>query len=228
MSIPPASGGITIASNSGTGTIPESPMVVSISLWGVFIIPLIVSPLWAQTFAVETPSPVSESSAKLLMAATNYGIGGIGLHQFGRPSNTNFVLGGGILSATDFADRIIDGAVYSQRGVLLPLRFGIRSELYHQQLSSLDWAFYWVGTIGPVLVFGYPAGLDFQQSLSYMSVGLGGEVYNALGLEASFGSKVALYLEGGAYALTTFADRSLFKHANYFGPSMAVGIRTGF
>jgi hypothetical protein len=198
------------------------------SLATAFIIALIASPLWAQTFGIETPSPPSESSTKVLMTATNYGIGGIGLHQFGRPSNANLVLGGGILSATDFADRTIDGVVYSQRGVLLPLRFGVRNELWHQQLSTLDWDFYWVGTVGPVLAFGYPVGLGFQQSLSNISVGLGGEVYNALGLEASFGAGVTLYLEGGAYALTTFANRSLFNHANYFGPSMAMGIRTGF
>lgn len=203
-------------------------MVAKTSLVSVFIILLIFSPLSAQTFAVENPSSLSRNSTKLLMAATNYGVGGIGFHLLGRPSSTNFVLGGGILSATDFANRTVDGVVYGQRGVLLPLRFGIRNELYHQQLSSLDWAFYWVGTIGPVLAFGYPAGLDFQQSLSYMSVGLGGEVYNGLGLEASFGAGVTLYLEGGAYALTTFANRSLFNHPNYFGPSMAIGIRTGF
>lgn len=202
-------------------------MLAKTSLATSFIIPLIVSPLWAQTLGVETPSPLSKSSTKVLVAATSYGVGGIGFHQFRRPSGTNFVLGTGILSATDFADRTIDGVVYSQRGVLLPLRFGIRNELWHQQRSALDWAFYWVGTVGPVLAFGYPVGLDFQQSLSYMSVGLGGEVYNALGLEASFGAGLTLYLEGGAYALTTFANRSLFHHANYFGPSMAIGIRTG-
>jgi hypothetical protein len=203
-------------------------VVPKTSLATALIIPLIVSSLWAQTFGVETSSSPSESSTKVLMTATNYGVGGIGLHQFRSPSSTNFVFGGGILSATDFADRTIDGTVYSQRGVLLPIRFGIRNELYHQQLSSLGWSFYWVGTIGPVVAFGYPAGLDFRQSLSYMSVGLGGEIYNALGLEASFGAGVTLYLEGGAYALTTFANRSLFNHANYLGPSMAMGIRTGF
>jgi hypothetical protein len=189
---------------------------------------LVVSPITAQTFVVETPSHISKSNTKVLMAATDYGVGGIGFHQLGRPGRTNFVLGTGIFSATDFADRTIDGAVYTQRGVLLPLRFGIRNEIYHQQLSSLDWVFYWVGTLGPVLSFGYPMGLSLQQSLSYMTVGLGGEVYNALGIEASFGAGLTLYLEGGAYALTTFANRSLFHHANYLGPSMAVGIQTGF
>jgi hypothetical protein len=199
-----------------------------LSIASLFISALVVSPITAQTFVVETPSHISKSNTKVMMAATDYGVGGIGFHQLGRPGRTNFVLGTGIFSATDFADRTIDGTVYTQRGVLLPLRFGIRNEIYHQQLSSLDWAFYWVGTVGPVLGFGYPVGLGFQQSLSYMSIGLGGEVYNALGLEASFGAGFTLYLEGGAYALTTFANRSLFNHANYFGPSMAVGIRTGF
>jgi hypothetical protein len=194
----------------------------------LFISALIASPIAAQTFAVEAPSHFSHSNTNVMMAATDYGVGGIGFHQLGMPGRTNFVLGTGIFSATDFADRTIDGTVYTQRGVLVPLRFGIRNDIYHQQLSSLDWALYWVGTVGPVLGFGYPVGLSFQQSLSYMSVGLGGEVYNALGLEASFGAGFTLYLEGGAYALTTFANRSLFNHANYFGPSMAVGIRTGF
>jgi len=203
-------------------------MTTKTSLASTLIILLIVSPLSAQVFAVEAPSSSSKNSTKLLVAATNYGIGGIGFHLLGRPSRTNFVLGGGLLSATDFADRTIDGAVYGQRGALLPIRIGVRNELYHQQLSSLDWAFYWVGTIGPVLAFGYPVGLDFQRTLSYTSLGLGGEIYNALGLEATFGAGVTLYLEGGAYALTTFSNRSLFRHANYFGPSMAVGISTGF
>lgn len=203
-------------------------MFIRTSLASAFIILSISSSLSAQSFGVETPSSLSRNSTKLLMAATNYGVGGIAFHLFGRPSSTNFVLGGGILSATDFADRTIGGTVYSQRGVLLPIRFGIRNELYQQQLSSLDWAFYWVGTLGPVLAFGYPVGLDFQQSFSYMNVGVGGEAYNALGLEASFGAGIALYLEGGVYALTTFANRSLYQHTNYFGPSMAVGLRTGF
>jgi hypothetical protein len=203
-------------------------MVIKTSLVSTFIILLTSHPLSAQSFGVETPASLSRNSTKLLMAATNYGVGAMGFHLLGRPSLTNFVLGGGILSATDFADRTIGGMVYSQRGVLLPLRFGIRSELYHRQLSSLDWAFYWVGTLGPVLAFGYPVGLDLQQSLSYINVGVGGEAYNALGLEASFGAGITLYLEGGIYALTTFANRSLFHHTNYFGPSMAVGIRTGF
>jgi hypothetical protein len=194
----------------------------------LLIAALVASPISAQTFVGETPSHSSKSNTKVMIAATDYGVGGIGFHQLGRPGRTNFVLGTGIFSATDFADRTIDGTVYTQRGVLLPLRFGIRNEIYHQQLSSLDWAFYWVGTVGPVLGFGYPVGLGFQQSLSHMSVGLGGEVYNALGLEASFGAGLTLYLEGGAYALTTIANRSLFHHANYLGPSMAVGIRTGF
>jgi hypothetical protein len=203
-------------------------MSIKTSLSSAFIILLVSSLVSAQSFGVETPSSLSRNSTKLLMAATNYGVGGIGFHTFGTPSSTNFVLGGGILSATDFADRTIGDMIYSQRGVLLPIRFGIRNELYEQQVSSLDWDFYWVGTLGPVLAFGYPAGLDFQQSFSNLNVGLGGEAYNALGLEASFGVGIALYLEGGVYALTTFADRSLFRHTNYFGPSMAVGIRTGF
>jgi hypothetical protein len=203
-------------------------MFAKTTLATVFTFPLICLPLFAQTFSVETPSRVCNGNTKVMMAATDYGVGGIGFRQLGRPGRTNFVFGTGIFSATDFADRTIDGTVYTQRGVLLPLRFGIRNEIYHQKLSSLDWAFYWVGTVGPVLGFGYPVGLGLQQTLSYMRVGLGGEVYNALGLEASFGAGLTLYLEGGAYALTTFANRSLFHHANYFGPSMAVGIRTGF
>jgi hypothetical protein len=199
-----------------------------LSIASLFISALVVLPIAAQTFVVETPSHISKSNTKVLIAATDYGVGGIGFHQLGRPGRTNFVLGTGIFSATDFANRAIDGTVYTQRGVLLPLRFGVRNEIYHQQLPSLDWAFYWVGTVGPVLGFGYPVGLSLQQSLSNMTVGLGGEVYNALGLEASFGAGLTLYVEGGAYALTTVANRSLFHHANYFGPSMAVGIRTGF
>jgi hypothetical protein len=203
-------------------------MVIKTSLASVFITLLISSALSAQSFGGETPSSLSRNNTKLLMAVTNYGVGAMGFRLFGRPSSTNFVLGGGIFSAIDFADRTIHGTVYSQRGVLLPIRFGIRNELYHQQLSSLDWAFYWVGTLGPVLAFGYPVGLDFQRSLSYMNVGVGSEAYNALGVDASFGAGITLYLEGGVYALTTFANRSLFRHTNYFGPSMAVGIRTGF
>jgi hypothetical protein len=203
-------------------------MGVRSSLAALLIFALVVSPAIAQSFGVETPSYSSKNTTKVIMAATSYGVGAIGFHQLGRPGRTNIVLGTGVFSATDFADRTIDGTVYTQRGVLLPLRFGIRNEIYHQRLSSLDWAFYWVGTVGPVLGFGYPVGLDFDQSLSYTSVALGGEVYNALGLEASFGVGFTLYFEGGVYALTTFANRSLFHHANYLGPSIAVGIRTGF
>ena len=162
------------------------------------------------------------------MVATDYGTGGIGFHRLGRLSSTNFVIGAGILSGTNFANRTINGAVYSQRGVLLPVMFGMHNEIYRQELPSLDWAFYWVSTVGPVLAFGFPQGLDFQQSMSHMSLGLGGEVYNALGLEAFFGVGFALYLEGGVYAMNTYASRSLFVRSNYLGPSLAFGIRTGF
>jgi hypothetical protein len=186
------------------------------------------SSLFAQTLVDETPPSPSKNNTSVLMAATDYGVGGIGFQRLGRPSKTDFVLGAGVFSATDFADRTLNGTVYAQRGVLLPLRFGIRNEIYDQQLGSLDWALYSVSTIGPVLAFGYPVGLDFQRSFSNMRLGLGGEVYNALGLQASFDVGFALYLEGGMYALTTFANRSLFNHANYLGPSLAFGIRTGF
>ena len=203
-------------------------MHLKASCTSLCIILLTSSLLLAQTSGVETPSSLAKKSTRVLMAATDYGAGAIGFHRLGRPSRTNFVFGGGILSATDLADQTIDGAVYTQRGVLLPLRFGIRNELFRQELPSLDWAFYVVSTVGPVLAFGFPQGLDFQQTVSHINLGLGGEVYNAIGLEASFGVGLALYLEGGVYALTTFASRSLFHRGNYLGPSLAFGIRTGF
>src|SRR3972149_1803548 len=130
-------------------------MGVKLSLAALLISALVVSSATAQSFGVETPPHVSRNSTKVMLAATSYGVGGIGFHQLGRPGRTNILLGTGIFSATDFADRTIDGTVYTQRGVLLPLRFGIRNEIYRQQLSSLDWAFYWVSTVGPVLGFGY-------------------------------------------------------------------------
>ncbi len=206
----------------------DKPKAVRIVVATLLLVLLIVSTSVAQSLTDETNSRLSRKSTRVLMGATDYGTGAFGFHRLGKLSQTNFIVGGGIFSARDLADRTIDGAVYSQRGVLLPLRFGIRNEFFRQELPSLEWAFYWVGTVGSVLAFGYPQGLEFQQTLSHTTVGLGGEVYNALGLEAYFGVGFALYLEGGVYAMNTFASRSLFVRGNYFGPSLAFGIRTGF
>ena len=193
-----------------------------------FTILFIAFPVFPQTKTSDIPASTSPSATKVMMTATDLGVGGIAFHRFGRPSTTNFIFGTGMLSAIEPADVSVNGVMYSQRAMFIPLRFGIRNEIYHQELSSLDWAFYWVGTLGPVLAFGYPRGLDFRQTFSHFNFGLGGEVYSALGLEASFGAGVSLYLEGGAYAMNAFASRSLFQHANYIGPSLAFGIRTGF
>lgn len=203
-------------------------MIARICCRSVCAILLLVSPLLGQAADREMVSNLSKKRTRVMMAATDYGVGGIGFHRLGRPSQTNFIFGAGLLSARNLVDRTINGAVYTQRGALLPLRFGIRNEIFREELPSLDWAFYWVGTIGPVLAFGYPAGLDFQTTFSHINLGLGGEVYNALGLEASFGLGFALYLEGGVYMMNTFASRSLFPKPNYVGPSLAFGIRTGF
>jgi hypothetical protein len=195
---------------------------------GTIAIPfLLISPLFSQTPEREVAT-LSKSKTRVMIAATDIGTGGMGFHPLGNPRKSDFVIGAGIFSAKDFVDRTIDGAVYSQRGILMPVRFGLRSEILSDQLSSLEWVLYWVGSLGPVFALGYPQGLPFQQTVSHFNAGLGGELYSAMGLEASFGSSAAIYLEAGAYALKAFASRSLFRRAIYFGPSVALGLRTGF
>ncbi len=189
---------------------------------------LMISSLFGQGFSREKIESLSKKSTRYLIGGAEYGAGGLAVHRFGRPAQANFVLGLGLFSASDFRDQTINGAVYAQRGILLPVRLGIRNELLREELPALDWAVYWVSTAGPVLAFGFPYGADFQTVVSNTTFGLGGEVYTALGLEAIFGVGLALYLEGGAYAMNAFASRSLLRQANYFGPSLAFGIRTAF
>lgn len=194
---------------------------------GFLITLLIASSLFAQTLQKERMAKLAKENTRLLMAATDYGTGGFAFHRIGRPSQTNVLFGIGALTASDLADQTINGAIYTQRGLLFPIRLGIRHEIFRQELPAIEWAFYWVSSAGPVLAFGFPQGLDFRTLLSRINVGLGGEIYTALGLEAFFGVGLALYLEGGVYAMNAFASRSLFRQANYFGPSFAFGMRFG-
>lgn len=192
---------------------------------GFLITLLIASSLSAQILQKERMARLENENTRLFIAATDYGTGGFAFYRIGRPSQTNVLFGIGALTASDFAEQTINGTIYTQQGMLLPIRLGIRNEIFRQELPALKWVFYWVSSAGLVPAFGFPQGLNFQTTLSRMNFGLGGEVYGAIGLEAFFGVGLALYLEGGFYAMNAFANRSLFRQPNYFGPSIAFGMR---